>query len=68
MLPIGVIDASNFPRASPVSLVKKKEGTYKFCVDYRNVNALSKKDVFPVPDIHPLGKLGGAKYFATFIC
>ena len=37
------------------------------CVDYRRVNAVSKKDAYPVPDIqNALDHLRGAKYFATF--
>jgi len=55
------------PWASPVCLVKKKEGTYRFCVDYRRVNSVSKKDAFPIPDIQDrIDHLRGAKYFATF--
>ena len=67
MLSTGVIEPSNSSWASPVCLVKKKDGTYRFCVDYRRVNAVSKKDAFPVPDIQDaLDHLRGAKYFATF--
>ena len=47
--------------------VKKKEGTYRFCVDYKRVNSVSKKDAFPIPDIQDaIDHLRGAKYFATF--
>jgi len=67
MLSTGVIEPSHSPWASPVCMVRKKEGTYRFCVDYRKVNSVSKKDAFPVPDIHDaLDHLRGAKYFATF--
>ena len=52
--------------ASPVCLVRKKDGTFRFCVDYRRVNAVSRRDAFPIPDIHDaLDHLRGAKYFAT---
>jgi len=37
----GVIQPSDFPWASPVCLIKKKDVTYRFCVDYRRVNAVS---------------------------
>ena len=66
MLEAGVIEPSMSPWASPVCLVKKKDGTYRFCVDYRRVNAVSKKDAYPLPDIQDaLDNLRGSKYFAT---
>jgi len=52
MLSTGVIEPSHSEWASPVCLVRKKEGTYRFCVDYRRVNAVSRKHAFPVPDMH----------------
>ena len=62
----GVIEPSESPWASPVCLVNKKDDTYRFCVDYRRVNAVSKRDAFPIPDIHDaLDHLRGARYFAT---
>ena len=66
MLQSGIIECSTSPWASPVCMVKKKDGTYRFCVDYRRVNSVSKRDAFPIPDIHDaLDHLRGAKYFAT---
>jgi len=59
------IQPSDSPWASAVCLVKKKDGTFRFCVYYRRVNAVSKRDVFPIPDIHDaLDHLGGSRYFA----
>jgi len=66
MLQSGVIEPSESASASPVCLVKKKDGTYRFCVDYRMVNAVSKRDAFPIPDIHGvLAHLRACKYYAT---
>jgi len=46
--------------------VKKKDGSYRFWFDYRKVNAVSKRDAYPGPDIHDaLDSLRGARYFAT---
>jgi len=67
MLETDVIEPSNSSWASPVCLVRKKDGTFRFCIDYRRVNAVSKKDAYPIPDIQDaLDNLRGAKYFATF--
>ena len=66
MLATGVIEPSYSEGASPVCLVKKKDGTFRFCVDNRKVNAVSRKDAFPVPDIQDaLDNLKGARYFIT---
>jgi len=67
MLETGVIEPSNSNWASPVFLVKKKDGMFRFCIDYRRVNAISKKDAYPIPDIQDaLDNLWGAQYSATF--
>jgi len=66
MLAAGVIEPSDSPWASPVSLAKKPDGSYRFCVDYRRVNAVSRKDAYQIPDIQDVfDSLRGAKYFAT---
>jgi len=67
MLKTGVIEHSTSSGASPVCLVRKKDNTCRFCLDYRRVNAVSKKDAYTIPVIQDaLDHLRGAKYFATF--
>jgi len=66
MLVADVIESSDSPWASPVCLAKKPDGSYRFCVDYRRVNAVSCKDAYPILDIQDaFDSLRGAKYFAT---
>ena len=59
----GVIQPSSSPWSSPVVMVRKQDRSHRFCVDYRQLNAVTKPDAFPLPRIDDL--LGGAKYFST---
>ena len=62
----GVVKPSNSPWASPIVLVPKKDGSLRFCVDFRRLNAITRKDVYPLPRVEDiLDTLGEAKYFTS---
>ena len=62
----GVVKPSCSPWASPIVLVPKRDGSTRFCVDYRRLNSVTKKDVYPLPHIQDiLDTLGQAKCFTT---
>ena len=64
LLQAGLITHSNSPFASPILLVKKKDGSWRLCVDYRKLNDLTIKNRFPMPVIEEiLDELSGSKYF-----
>ena len=66
MLSDGVIHPSNSPWASLIVMVKKKDGSLRFCVDFRQLNAATVKDAHPIPRIDDLlDPLHGARWFST---
>ena len=67
MLDTGVIRPSNSPWCNAVVLVRKKDGSLHFCIDFRKLNSLTVKDSHPLPHIcETLESLAGAAHFSTF--
>ena len=66
MLKRDIIQPSSSPWSSPIVLVRKKDGSLRFCVDYRKVNAVTKKDAYPLPRVdETLDTLSGSQWFST---
>jgi hypothetical protein len=64
MLATGLIQLSTIPFSSPILLVKNKDGSRRFCTDYRALNAVTIKDRFPIPTVNDmLDQLHGAEHF-----
>jgi hypothetical protein len=69
MLKAGVIEPATSEWASPVVLITKKDGETRFFVDYRRLNAVTKKDSYPLPRMDEcLDSLGEAGIFTTLDC
>ena len=67
MLDAGVIRPSNSPWCNAVVLVRKKDGSLRFCIDFRKLNSLTVKDSHPLPRIcETLESLAGAAHYSTF--
>ncbi len=66
MLDKNVIRPSTSPWCSPVVLVKKKNGKYRFAIDFRKINEVSERDAYPMPQVEAtLAKLNKARFLST---
>lgn len=66
MLQGGIITESASPWVAPIVMVKKKDGSWWFCVDYRKLNSITHKDAFPLPRIEEtLTSMTKAECFST---
>lgn len=66
MLENDIIEPSSSAWSSPVVMVQKKDSSYRFCVDYRRLNRVTKKDAYPIPYIATiLDRLRNAKYLSS---
>ena len=66
MLAEDIIEVSDAPWSFPICLVPKPDGKWRFCVDYRKLNAITTRDSHPLPCIQDiLDGMAGAKIFST---
>ena len=66
MLKDGIIEESTSDWASPIVVIRKKDGSNRLCIDYKKLNALTKFDAYPMPRIDEmLDNIGRSKYLTT---
>ena len=66
MLSKGIIEPAQGSWASPIVLVRKKDGSTRFCVDFRKLSEVTRKDAQPLPRIDDtIDALEGARWFST---
>jgi Reverse transcriptase (RNA-dependent DNA polymerase) len=69
MLKAGVIEPATSEWANPVVLLPKPDGSMRFCIDYRMINAVTVHDYYPLPRIEEcFDYLGNASVFSTLDC
>ena len=69
MIQAGIAKDSFSPWTQPVVVVKKKNGQFRFCVDYRKLNEVTERDEYPLPLINDIfDSMTGAKWFTTLDC
>ena len=67
MLTQGVIEPAASPWASNIVLAKKKDGSLRCCIDFRQVNDITRKDAYPLPRTDQcLDAMNGSCWFSTF--
>ena len=66
MVEQGVVRPSSSPWSSPIVMVRKKDGSWHFCIDYHKLNSVTRQDAYPLPRIDAtLDSLAGSSYFTT---
>lgn len=66
MLQMDVIEKSNSPWSSPILMVPKKDGSLRFCVDFRRLNSVTRRDAYPMPNVTTiLDRLRDARYLSS---